>query len=99
MTHLAVVVTAYPEHEKMTAKEAEIYLITGFLEWLSGNDYLVVRPYSPTSLGESTNRLDECDWPGIERLLAEHFGIDPDKLAAEKGAMLADLRRAHDDRR
>lgn len=83
---------SYPEHEKMAAREAEIDVVTGFLEWLADNDYLVVRAYSPASLSEPTNRLDECDWPGIERLLAEHFGIDPYQLAAEKDAMLAALR-------
>jgi hypothetical protein len=86
-------VADYPEHEKMAAKRAEIDVVTGFLEWLGSSDYLVVRVYSPASLGEPTNRLDECDWPSIERLLAEHFGISPDRLAAEKDAMLVELRR------
>lgn len=74
---------AYPEHEKLKLVQPLSQACGAFLEWLGEQGYTICE-------------MDEHDrrWPvqkSRDRLLAEHFEIDPDKLEAEKRAMLAKL--------
>lgn len=81
----------YPEHEKMKARKEEADALAPFLEWLQDQGYEI------------------CDWNDgrdewhqafsssnqIEETMAAFFDIDLKKLAAEKDAMLAEIRMAH----
>lgn len=83
----------YPEHDKMATLRPQIQAVTDFLEWL--DQQVLTIPGANAARYEVAIVDDDGDrWtaPGIERLLAEHFSIDQDKLEAEKRTMLAKLR-------
>lgn len=77
--------TPTPELDKMKAVHTESQAIGEFLDY---------SPYTLCDWDEDTNRF----WPvqgGIERILAEFFDIDLDKVEAEKLAILEELRAAN----
>lgn len=77
--------SAYPEHEKLAAVKDQSQAIGEFLDWLNGD-------------GVHLARWDE-EWDryfpvheSINALLARRFGIDLDRIEAEKRAMLDEIR-------
>lgn len=74
----------YPEHEKLDTAEAEG--VTHFIEWLQDNDYMISKLFD--------GRLHPGPQPS--ELIVEHFGIDKQKLEAERTHMLEELRKLDD---
>ena len=77
----------YPECEKLSAVSADSNKIGAFLDWLVYDKGIYLAEYS---------ELDEL-WAintPFERLLAEYFEIDLDKVEDERRAMLEGLRNA-----
>jgi hypothetical protein len=79
----------YPEHDKLSAVKDKSQTIGEFLEWL---DY--EKNYSVCSLTEGRNGGGEYSpiFTSTEKLLAEFFNIDLNKLEKEKRKMLDELR-------
>jgi hypothetical protein len=85
-------VRIYAEHERLALVSEKSQAIGEFLDWLQQDRKLV--------LAEWVKRphLDEKLIPfylPVQKLLAEYFEIDLDKLEHEKREMLAELRKAH----
>lgn len=78
----------YPEHEKLHKVHEQSQVIGEFLEQL-GSEGL--------SICEYVDRHDR--WSPLskntEKILADYFGIDLDKLEKEKRQMLAELQKAN----
>lgn len=74
----------YPECEKMAAVKNEFQAIGSFLDWLEGEDLFICNlekeEYRPIHTA-------------IEKLLAEYFEIDLDKVEKERCRMLNELRK------
>ena len=77
----------YPEHEKLAKISGKSQAVGEFLEWASSQGLHLCEPIPESLHGYygPTNR-------SVLDLLAEFFGIDQDKIEAEKRAMLAYLR-------
>lgn len=76
----------YPEHKKLNAVVKESQECGAFLEWLLERYYLA----------QYANKRSETLVPvhvRIADVLAEYFGINQDKLEAEKQHMLEALRQ------
>jgi len=83
--------TPYPEHEKLQAISDQSQAIGEFLEAGGGNGY---------RLCEWNEELDEF-FPvtrTTQQVLAHYFGIDLDRLEAEKRAMLDEMRALNERR-
>ncbi len=85
--------SAYPEHEKMKEISDQSQAIGAFLEWLQGErgaSLLVLDDCPSGSLAETwgDRRSDYRPAPHTEKLLAEYFEIDLNKIENEKRAML-----------
>jgi hypothetical protein len=78
----------YPEHEKMKAARSESQCQGELLEWLSEEKDFAICYRS--KLGEFIPIL-----ASTESLLAEFHGIDLNKIAQEKDAMVEEMRAAH----
>lgn len=80
----------YPEHEKLKALGGANQIVGNFLESLSelGLELCEWVPNSSINGGEYFATTKSRD-----QILAEHFGIDREKLEAEKEEMLEDHRR------
>ncbi len=87
----------YPEHERIMKVQTESQAIGEFLEWLQfGHAHecgepIVLAYYKPSTA------LDDplVPWPyTIEKLLAQYFDIDLEKIQAEKDQMLAEMKAA-----
>lgn len=76
--------TAYPEHEKIEKVQLESNTIGEFLDWLPSKD---IQLGTWTESGEFIPLHRN-----IEKLLAEFFEIDLEKIEQEKRAMLELLR-------
>jgi hypothetical protein len=77
----------YPEHEKLKKIQDQSQICGEFLEWLN-SEYEIV-------LCQSRGKLDlyyPCS-QSREKLLAEFFDIDLDKLETEKRQMLEEMRK------
>jgi hypothetical protein len=78
----------YPECEKLSAIKDQSQIVGEFLDWLQNEKNVVLcdpteswdHPYVPISKGSN-------------RLLAEYFKIDLDKIEEEKLAMLEEFRK------
>lgn len=79
----------YPEHEKLAAVRGLSQAVGEFLEWAEQVHGAVLAQYRDTELW-GTPGMGPITIP-VERLLAEHFGIDLDAIEAEKRAMLKAL--------
>jgi hypothetical protein len=96
--------TKYPEHAKLDKVKDKSQTIGEFLEWLSTKRREVAvwaEPKEPPYLdkdGElksNENYMPEGWYPlnySIEKLLAEYFEIDLNKLESEKRQMLDEIR-------
>ena len=91
-----------PECERLHAVSSESQKIGEFLEWLTGEKGLTLAEYHTHSdgcydddgdrmCGYSSGSLQPVHIP-IEKLLAEHFKIDLDKVENERRALLEYLR-------
>ena len=76
----------YPEHEKLKALEGKNDVIGAFIEWMQDEKGWTI-----------TETWPEGYYPvrrSIPDIIADYFGIDRDKLEAEKSQMLEELRNA-----
>ena len=91
--------TDYPEHEKMKKVQEASHAIGQFVEWLASGEAheddkpIVLAYYSEARSRYDDDVLEQMPYT-IEKLLARYFGIDLELIAAEKDAMIADLREA-----
>jgi hypothetical protein len=84
----------YPEHEKQRAVIDQARAQGDFLDWLLGQGYVVAKEHAHfDDDGDSYCYLAEAmgDFQKT-RLLAQYHGIDLNKIAAEKSAMLDEQR-------
>lgn len=80
----------YLEHGKLEKIKDESQVIGEFLEWLrSEKGWSICKPYKNTDLFEPTIF-------STEKLLAEYFGIDLDRLDDEKRTMIEELRKSNE---
>lgn len=89
-------VDPYPEHTKQSAVLDKAHLIGEFLDWLDSKD---IHLSELREIGPGDDKA--LDWlsEGPEKLLAEFFDIDLDKIHKEKDAMLAEMRRMNHEER
>lgn len=80
----------YPEHDKAEKIKNLSQACGEFLEWLQDEKGVHLASYGDGELYQ----VDQS----VSSLLAEFFGIDEKKLEAEKRAMLAEMRRANEQR-
>jgi hypothetical protein len=78
----------YPEHEKLEKIVAESQICGEFLDWLRGK-----RGLELCGLSKDESFFYPVSIP-TSKLLAEFFGIDRNKLEAEKRTMLELVREA-----
>lgn len=89
----------YPEHQKLQAVREKSQAIGEFLEWLlSIKGFRLAKWMKVPDESEFASETDEVDALvqqsiDVNKLLAEYYDIDLDKLEAEKMAMLEDLRK------
>jgi len=98
-------VSAYPEHEKLTAIKANSQLLGEFLDWLHNSEGVWFFRQVPTSdtVRQSGYGFDGTSVPTwlqdrrtVEELLAAFYEIDLLKLEEEKRVMLEKIRlKAH----
>lgn len=85
----------YPEHEKLKAVQVESQAIGEFIEeWCSQRGYALcqlVDSGKRTGFGAEVV-MEYTPVANVVGLLAEFFGIDQDKIEAEKRAMLGAMR-------
>lgn len=90
----------YPECERLQAVKEKSQAIGEFINWLHEEKGILLAEYHTHD--ETCNGGNGCGiysaqpipWRyNIERLLAEYFSIDLDKVQAEKEAILENLRR------
>lgn len=74
----------YPEHQKLRAVKDESQSIGMFIEWLRSTNREICR----MRFGSEYFPIDRS----IEKLLAEYFEIDLDKIEDEKDQMVDELR-------
>jgi len=77
----------YPEHDKMHLIKDKSQAIGEFLEWLEGSKGIVLAEYPE----KNPDNLFPVYAPS-EKLLAEFFDIDLQKIGEEKDAMLEEMR-------
>lgn len=77
----------YPECEKLLAVSKESNSIGQFLDWLTGEKGFELGKYP-----EDTDHLVPAVY-NIEKLLAEYFDIDLDKVEEERLSILASLQK------
>jgi pSer/pThr/pTyr-binding forkhead associated (FHA) protein len=78
----------YPEHEKMNALLGKRDAVARFLEWMETTGYVICIAQRVGGYRDSTATYEPVR-KTAEEWLADHFGIDLQKIAAEKAAMLA----------
>lgn len=80
----------YPEHEKLKKVQTESQTIGEFIDWLRSDKELELGKWQ-TSSHDDGDTFQPVH-VSTEKLLAEFFEIDLEKLEAEKRAMLEALR-------
>lgn len=95
--------TTYPEHDKLTALGERRQEVQEFLDWMLDEKQWELQEYVSTY--DPTNQFsDENDGTymriGLSRaqVMADFFGIDLDKIDAEKQQMLDEIRAANAER-
>ena len=71
----------YPEHEKLKALGGANQIVGDFIEWLGEQGYVIARYNQHDRLCPAYESRD--------KLLADHFEIDQNKLEEQKRSMLA----------
>lgn len=79
----------YPEHAKVRAVQEESQSIGNFLDWLSAEHGVTLCRKDPAYTGDFSPY--EAIRERFEQTLAAYFGIDLDRLEAEKQSILDDL--------
>lgn len=74
----------YPEHEKLSSRQQQHETVQSFIEWLRDWDGYC----GDTFVGKDLKDMTEHH---VGLVIAAYFGVDPDKLEAEKRAMLEGL--------
>lgn len=101
--------STYPEHDKLAEVKEDSQTIGYFLDWLQSK--ATIAKYEDdieimTTDGEMVVNGDPMLMPhsrysggevAINKLLADYYGIDYNKLMEEKDAMLAEIRQASAD--
>lgn len=93
----------YPEHEKLKAVKEKSQAIGEFMDWVENEHRAVLcipHRHTPHCNGPSGCGLSDGEFTifyhgGMQKILAEFFGIDLDELESEKLKMLDDCRLAH----
>lgn len=80
----------YPEHEKVAKVKDQSQAIGAFLDAGGLGEGIVLARWE----GRQGDYLDPVHL-NIEKVLAKYFGIDLDKLEAEKIQMLEELRKSN----
>ncbi len=75
---------SYPEHEKLQKIQDKTQTVGEFLDWLVNEREVVLAKWIDGTLEERLAPIN----PSIQDLIAEFFGVDQNKLEAEKRAML-----------
>ena len=87
----------YPEHEKLQEVKEKSQELGFFLEWLQHKYTLCEWEEKENYYDENGKFLEQKiegyypQWPKIELILADYFGIDYDKLMDEKDRMMKDI--------
>lgn len=80
----------YPEHEKLRASEREAQTLSSFIDFIAQQGWELCKwddnQYTPRPW-----RIQETP----EEIIGMFLGIDPQKLEAEKVAMLKEIRKAN----
>ena len=90
----------YPEHEKLKSVQEKSQAIGEFMEWLRyTKKYTIAKWYKSQWDADDEEETDRLmpEFPSIEKLLAEYYGIDLNKIEEEKRAMLDEIRRHNKD--
>lgn len=85
----------YPECEKLAAVKEKSQAIGEFMDSLSTQGLYLCQAFTPEEMGVDCGELEEVYMPSnmpIEKVLAGYFGIDMNKVEAERRAMLDALR-------
>lgn len=87
----------YPEHAKQAKIKERSQAVYDFLQWAAyekGHQFgrVVTERVAVFEGTEDVTSLAPAEGMALKRLLAEHFGIDLEKLNAEKLEMLDDMR-------
>lgn len=93
----------YPESEKLLEVKEQSQEIGEFLTWLKSK--VALATWEENEDEDTNDYLPELLYPvgkysgdnGTQRLLAEYFGIDLDKLDAERMQMIKELQAAQED--
>lgn len=80
-----------PECEKLQSVSDTSQEIGAFLDWLQQEKGCVFSRY----VGSNDRLVVDTDLENKERLLAEYFNIDLDKVEAERRALIKELREAN----
>lgn len=87
----------YPKHEKQDKVLAKAVVIREFLDWLDTHPKFAIcdsYSYEPHSApGRINYGYDEIEPDRFNEVLAEYFGIDLERLEAEKAAILDEQNR------
>ena len=94
----------YPEHEKLAAIKDQSQAIGEFIDWCTSTHGVSLAEWEPAQVRTTRGhfghrRIERRMHPTTHRLanlLAEFFGIDNQKLEAEKRAMLDEMRRLNE---
>lgn len=91
---------ATEELDKMKAVQNESQAIGAFIEWLGTKDYVIGRHLSMEEMDEMGLDPDETNivpvYTSIEKMLAEYFEIDLNKVEKEKMKILDNLRETNE---
>lgn len=86
---------ATPELDKMLACTERSAVLQEFVDWLNEERGYSICEQRPSGMSTATEELDEW-WPasygGYNKLFADFFGIDLQKVEEERRAVLAHLR-------
>ncbi len=87
-----------PEHERLSEIKDKSQAIGEFLDWLQNTKrirLMTSHVHDDNECGRWCEREFEVFTSATEKLLAEFFEIDLDKLELEKRQMLAEIRKDH----
>jgi hypothetical protein len=96
--------SAYPEHDKLTAIKGEKEAVQSFIDWIDAQgwwiaEYPVLSEWVEVPGGEELQEYRLHQLRPVskrpEQIMALHFGIDLDVLEAEKRQMLDEIRAAY----
>lgn len=88
-----------PELDKMRAVQEQSQAIGSFIEWLSTKDYVIGRHLTMEEVDQLGLDPDETNiipvYSSIEKILAEYFEIDLNKVEQERTKLLEQIQDAN----